>query len=272
MDRENSRPGKGSDDNLYRYRQKRQWRRRLLRIGVPLLVAALLLVLFFALLRIFFVVKEITVIGSEQYTEEDILKEAGIERNDNILLLSEKEIDRRLRQAFPYIKQVTLEKAYPSSVTLKIEEEYITFCLELGGEYFLFNTGMRLMDRFDSLSTLQESRETAIIVKTPLPESCIVPQYIQYSDKNQYVCDIMKIISECDFIEGIREIDLTDKYSITANYLNQVEIHFGDMKNFETKIRICHQLLSECGSSPCGHIDFSAFPDVYYALENQEAG
>lgn len=271
MDLQKRRAGKGNDDNLRRYQQLKQRKRLMRRLIMWALAIVLLILLVVLLLKLVFVVKKIEVRGAVTYTEQEILELCGVSRKDDILLVSEKDVNARLCEAFPYIKEVSVQKDLPSTLILEVKEEYTTFYTELEGQFFLFNHSMRLMDRFDSKESLFNKR-TAIHVKIPLPKSCIVPQYIRFYGDDSYILSMISLSSASVLVDDFIEIDLRDRFCITLKCRNDVDITFGDYKHMDEKIQICEKLLSDYGSRATGHIDLSVFPTVYYDLSETAGG
>lgn len=268
MDRKEEKIGKGSEDKLYRYRLKRDRRRFVRRIVMPLSALVLLLLMTAMLLQFGFVVKKIEITGVSSYTIEEIRNECGIEVKDNMFSLSESVVERTLKQKFPYIKSVKLKKDFPSTVSLTITEEYTTFCYELEGEFFLFNHDFRLMDKFDSLEALTESRNS-IYVKIPLPESSIVPQYIQFSDENTYVKDFISVLSASSLIESVDSVDLTDKFALSMVCYGEVHVELGDYTQMEDKLSALYRLIGEKEKKMSGSVDLSDYPRCFCDLNEE---
>lgn len=266
MNRGERSSAKGSDDNIRRYRQKKGKLRltaSLIMLASALLILVIILVIF---INFGFRIKTIDVAGASVYSNEEILSCAGIELNDNILFVSEKNIENTLKEKFPYIRSVYVEKDYPSRIVLNVREEYTTFYFELGGEFFLFNHAMKVIDRFDSEEALLSIRN-AINAEMPLVKSCIVSQYMELADGCEYVGDFIRLLSENFPADSVSYIDLTDKYYINMTVSENIEIVIGDFSLLSQKLKACAQLLGENPSSLKGNIDISVYPDCYYDLD-----
>lgn len=242
------------------------------RILVPLIAGLFLLLLLILLLAFGFVARRIEVTGVERYTEEEILSSCGIEKRDNLILLSEKAVEDRLKAKYPYIKAVNLKKNYPSALTIEIIEEYTTFYYESEGEYFLFNHSMRLMEKFDSEESLTAVRK-AIFVKIPLPKSSIVPQYIQMQPKDDYVLPFLEQLSSSEMLlELVVSLDLSDKFCLRMVCSKGVDVSLGDYTRMEEKLSALQSLLKSSlegkeGSGLTGRVDLSAYPNCFYDLK-----
>lgn len=253
------------DNDLRLYREKRARKRFYARLFVVILCAVLTLLVTFILVRYYFVVEKIEIEGSERYTVEELLEASGIGVGNNILVLSEDKIEERMKAAFPYIRSVTLEKDYPNTVTLHILEEYTTFSYEMLGEYFLFNHELRLMDKFETFEELSEIR-TPIVVKMPLPESCIVPQYIELTETASYIPTLIRTLSDTPLINEVTELDLADKFVIRMVLRDEITVEFGDYTMAQEKFLALYRLLGDLSEKKTGHVDLSDYPNCFYAL------
>ena len=117
--------------NEYRIKtEKKQMRRRVLYIVMAL--AALLCVILVMLLFVF-VVRDISVVGTMAYTEDEIIEACGIEKGDSILSISLNKLSKRLRDRFSYIKHVSIDFSLPDGIIINVDEEYTTFYTEFSG-------------------------------------------------------------------------------------------------------------------------------------------
>lgn len=258
--------GKGSDDNLRAYRLRRERFRMIRRIIMFSLALSFVTILLIIILKFGFVVQDIRVDGMTDYTAEEIIEHAGISLGDNIFTVSEEDVETRLKEEFPYIKTVTLDKAYPSDLVIKIVEEYTTYYYEMEGEFFLFNHSLRLMDKFDSLTALKAVREDSILVHMPLPSSSIVPQYITFSEESEYVADVIQALSSSKLGVHVKSIDLEDKFLIHMECGQAVTVDLGDYNNLKGKFSTVLRLIGEDGKSLAGTIDLTHYPQCFYNL------
>lgn len=267
MNASNRGPGKGNDENIRRYSIKKN-KMRLAGSIVMLVSAAILLVVILVVFIIFgFRIRTIDVVGASSYTDEEILSCAGISEGDNILSVSESSVENVLKERFPYIRSVYIEKDYPSRLVLNIVEEHTTFYFELDGEYFLFNHSLKVIDRFDSEEALLDVRR-AVKVKMPLVKSCIVSQYIELAEGDEYVGEFISQLSENFPASSVSDIDLTDKYYISMVVSGSVSVVIGDCSNLPGKLEGAANLLGDDPSLFEGNIDISVYPDCYYDLDN----
>ena len=256
------------EEEFQLYKEKRAKRLFYGRLWLFILTAVLIFALFFCLFSFYFVVRDITVEGSERYTKEELLSAAGFDLNDNLIMISEREIESKLKEAFPYVQSVAVKKDYPDAIMLTVTEEYTVFSYEMLGEYFLFNSELRLMGKFDTFEELLAVR-TPIIVEMPLPRSCIVPQYIQFSDSCDYVFELVLLISESKLVKSVTKIDLSDKFVIKMEFGSDLTVEFGDFTMAAEKLKSLYNLIGDDSAFWSGHIDMSDYPNCFQSLERK---
>lgn len=104
--------------------RSRKRRRSRGRLG-PLFKLLCLLTLVVALTAgatVFFRVEQVVVTGNSRYTQEEIVEVTGIEKGDNLYGWNKFAIAQRLRQTLPYIGEVTIRRALPSTILITVVE------------------------------------------------------------------------------------------------------------------------------------------------------
>ena len=259
-----------SDDAYLREYQKKQGRRRTLkRLTLPVISSVCLLLLLFTIIRFAFVVKTVEIEGDMRYSFEEILSACGFDYGDNIIAISQSDVEEKLKAVFSYIKSVTITKEFPSKLVLHITEESNVFAYESRGEFFLFNHEMKLMDKFDTYEALVENKK-AIIVKMPEPKNYIVPQYIQMREADLYVSQIIRALSESEINQYVNAIDMTDRFVLRMHCGKNIQVELGDFTNLEGKFSALYRLIGENGSKMSGNVDLSCYPRCFYALDMVE--
>ncbi len=86
-----------------------------------------------------YIVKDITVTGNRQISQDDILHELDNLRGKSMFSFSESGVEADLEQKFPYIKVAQVRKQLPGKITVEIEERYPTLA-------YINLTGVFLVD------------------------------------------------------------------------------------------------------------------------------
>ena len=71
---------------------------------------------------VFFRVEQVTVSGNQRYTQEEIIAASGIQLGDNLYSLNKVRIDQNIRTTLPYIGELTINRALPSTIQITVTE------------------------------------------------------------------------------------------------------------------------------------------------------
>lgn len=71
---------------------------------------------------VFFRVEQVTVSGNQRYTQEEIIAASGIQLGDNLYSLNKVCIDQNIRTTLPYIGDLTINRALPSTIQITVTE------------------------------------------------------------------------------------------------------------------------------------------------------
>lgn len=71
---------------------------------------------------VFFRVETVTVTGNQRYTREEIVAASGIQTGDNLYSLNKIRIDQNIRTTLPYIGELTINRALPSTILITVTE------------------------------------------------------------------------------------------------------------------------------------------------------
>lgn len=140
--------------------QKEKKRRRIqlirkIKVGAGLCIGlAVLLYLLSAF--VFFKVGSIEVIGvtdengdtlpgSSCYSSEEIIRVSGVETGDSLVLVSKKNTKESIEKLLPYIGNVKVQRRYPSTLRLVVEDTSAVYALDSGGGYTILNEEFKVL-------------------------------------------------------------------------------------------------------------------------------
>lgn len=71
---------------------------------------------------VFFRVETVAVSGNQRYTREEIVAASGIQLGDNLYSLNKIRIDQNIRRTLPYIGDLSINRALPSTIVITVTE------------------------------------------------------------------------------------------------------------------------------------------------------
>lgn len=104
--------------------KRRNRRRRRGRASFPLrlLCLAVVIAAFLSALTMFFRIDMIVVEGNERYTEEQIIEAAGVQKEQNLVLLNKYKVKQSIFDTLPYVETVVINRKYPDALILTVTE------------------------------------------------------------------------------------------------------------------------------------------------------
>ena len=85
-------------------------------------------------------IKTITVnYSGKKYTKEQILQAANIKAGDNYIMLSPKDVNRKVTEQLPYIGSVELKKQFPDKVLVVPKETSAAYCIKANKKFVILD-------------------------------------------------------------------------------------------------------------------------------------
>ncbi len=140
-----------SDVNKRRRERQKKIRRKRLKTAFVFFIIITLVTLAIMCFTIFFPIKRINVSGSKIYSKSEIIKASKLTTADNLFVISEDDIQNKIRKTLPYIDDVKLKRVLPDAVILTVTDatEYAYY---LSGDkyYILSSNGYILKEQSDT--------------------------------------------------------------------------------------------------------------------------
>lgn len=128
-----------SDVNKRRAARQKKARRRRLKITFIFFLIIALITLAIMCFTVFFPIKRINVSGSEIYSKSQIVKASKLTTDDNLLVVSEEEIEKNIRKTLPYVDSVKLKRVLPDAVILTVRDAKEYAYYQSGDNYFILS-------------------------------------------------------------------------------------------------------------------------------------
>lgn len=232
------------------YYQKKPARRS---VDRRLFFGLLLLLLLAAgiLLSPVFALKEVQVEGTEKYTASALCETVGLSMGDNIFAFSRSKAEKALEQD-PYIADAKVSLKLPHTVVITIQERKVRGYVPYMGSYLYIDAEGRVLDVQDSCY------EALPLVKGLSFDSFVKGEVIPV--KNPEALDVVlqmaQMMEKYELLDLVVEIDVSDAKDIYA-YVNQVQIHLGDIQNGDTKVRYMAAIMQTIPEEDRGMLDLS---------------
>ncbi len=129
-----------------RYRRGRRGRTGgLYKLLSVLLVAAAIVVG----CAVFFRVDRIEVEGAADYTAEQVITAAGVERGDNLFLINKIQVARQILGRLPYVDEVSISRRLPDTLVITVGECVPMAVIQGEGAWWILDERTKLLERTD---------------------------------------------------------------------------------------------------------------------------
>lgn len=242
-------------------------------------VVAVVLALVFGM-TIFFKVQNITVVGSEKYSQWDIAQASGIQNGENLLTLSRAKISGKITTALPYVKKVRVGITLPDTVNLQIEELEVYYSIQDEEEqWWLMAADGKILEKTTEAKSLENTRVLGVqlsspepgkqaVAAEPVPEETMedgqtVPVTVKGSERLQAAVSLLKNLESNGIIGKAASIDVEDLTGIELWYGQQYQVFIGDTSRLDYKLASMKAAVSQMNDYQSGELDvsFTIWPD-----------
>ena len=180
-----------------------------------------------------FNIKEITVVGNEKISENEIISLSQIEKDQNTFKINKITVTKNIKQN-PYIESVKIKRNLPSEVEIIIEERKASFMLEYGGSFVYINNQGYILE------ISSEKLNLPIIQGQTTEDKELVEGNRLINEDLQKMSTVLKIMEQAQINEIewlITKIDIENKenYKIVLEEEKKT-VYLGDCTNLSTRM------------------------------------
>ncbi len=205
----------------------------------------------FLSLTVLFKTDKIIVVGETPYNEADIIEASGIVLGENIIRASFKDEAQRIPNTLLYVETAEITKKFPTTIVITVTETKACYNVETDGEYLIVSQSGKVLDKLvspvDGLLTVNGINPVDTNPFARLEDS--------ETDKAEILFSLKKAIDKTE-IGGIASVDLSDKYNISLNYEDRIEVQIGNSNNIDYKIEYAKSVFesNKIGTNADGYL------------------
>lgn len=182
----------------------------------------------------YYKISQVYIKGNKILTKERILDKLNSPMGTNIILYDEKEGIENLEKE-ELIKSVLIEKKWPDKITVKVKEEYPYMLARYKKDnYLIANTG-KVLDK-----TSKVENDSLLKIKGLKSKPQIGKKFS--NDKN--IIKFVESLQKLKYAKDIKEINLENYHEIGI-IINDIQINFGDLKNYDYKLKLLDSVLQD---------------------------
>jgi len=208
-----------------------------------------------ASVTMFFQTNEIVVTGVSKYTEAEIMEASGIVMGDNLFAVNKFEVERRIKEQYPYVGAVEIRRRLPDTFLFTVTERVPVAYLDAGEQRWILDKDAYLLEPLSISETvpyLQVVSESEAVEphsgeQLNLPEEGAV----------NALESVMSGLSDLNMIADVGQIDVSKLYRLSFLYQNRLQVQLGNAEKMEKKLRLFQTILEELDVTDRGVLDVS---------------
>lgn len=195
---------------------------------------------------VFFRVNSVTVEGNVRYTAEEIIEASGIRTGDNLVALSRSRVSAAICTQLPYVESVSIRKALPDGVVLKVTERVAAATVESAEGRWLISAQGKLLEKDNG--SIQAMAITGLTAAGPYPGGMI--QVAEGEEATlRYVKELLTGLESMGWLGQCTLLDCSAATSMTLNYgIYQLKLPRGE---YDYYLRLTESALAS-GTIPEG--------------------
>ena len=208
-------------------------RRKLLLIGVTVLLclAALVSVLF--VVRRFLKVGDYRIVGMSRYENEELISASGVKKGDLLYALDEEEIEAKILKECPYLDSVTVKAEFPDTLRIEVEGKMPQWYLDVAGSFYTLD---------NNLTVIAQTSSPEGLTKLVLPnvQSVIYGETPQFGDSDtqrKKTLEVIQAIRKTAFKDRLTLVNLESRWDIRLEVDGCYDVLMGDMTDFDAKLK-----------------------------------
>lgn len=240
-------------------------------VGVAVLITALVAVLVFVGMMVFFRIESVSCQGVTMYDEAEIIAASGIKVGDHLYKVDGAAIAEDLRARYPYLKEIDVKADLPTGMVIAVTEDEPAYFTDIGGRYYILSAEMRVLESLPATDASLEPFEGKLLqLALPSVSRAVVGESVQYFSpvSEKYVGEAMAAIMASEGSDGIVSIDLTSRFDISFSYERRITVLLGRDSDLEAKLKFAFAIMDEFSDAATGTISAESVEEGYAIVDD----
>lgn len=171
----------------------------------------------------------IEVEGTQRYSAEEIIAASGLKTGDNLLHISTSAAEEKILSNFAYIDSVNVAKKYPTGIMISVGEAEQWFCVKQGYDTAVVSRLGKLIDKSAPASLVR------VVGYEPVSMEVGETLASTVEGKQELPAKILTS-AETNYMRGLTEIDITDRFNIELKLGDRIVVRIGDISELDEKL------------------------------------
>lgn len=214
-------------------------------IGTALLLLLITIIFVMLVYKMFFVVEDVSVSGTERYTKEEILLSADVDIGDNLYSFAASDAENAITFLCPYIKSADINRTIPKSVAITLEEDKAAYYTMIWGDCVKLSSGLRVLEIADKETAAAEGLTELVL---PPVKYSVAGRVLEFSDarNERFIRNVLSEVSKSSLAAAgmIDALDLSDEYDITIESGGRYLLRVGGEEDCDLKLRMAYKTMT----------------------------
>ena len=164
---------------------------------------------------VFFRVNTIQVEGNVRYTVQEVIDASGVKTGDNLIALPGSRVSAAIRAQLPYVEGVTLQRAYPDGLIIRVSERVAAASVDSAEGRWLISAQGKLLEKDNGTAhALEITGLTAVgpyaggMLQTA-PEEALTLTHVK---------ELLSVLEEQGMLEQCTALDCSSAAALTLHY------------------------------------------------------
>lgn len=211
---------------------------------------------------VFFRADTILVSGNSRYSAEEIIQAAGVEYNENLFRVNRRLTLRRILDALPYVRDVSIQRALPDTLILSVTETTAVAQLAWEGGHFLLDARGKVLERRSS----PDAQLPALTGLSPLSPEVGAMLAVEEGDAPRLsgLTGLLTALEEAGLTGHVTFVDLSSASDILIGYTDRFTVQFPLSCDFPYKVRSLEYVISQLEDNETGLLDLTRAGETHF--------
>ena len=193
-----------------------------------------------------------------------------LKKGDILFTVDTDAVARKIETELPHAISVKVERDYPGTLRISMQQTEAEFCFEISGQYVVVSKELKVLCVLEGKEELESSYGPLIPIKIPPIRNAVAGHTLVFMDERDtdFIPELLYTLEVCKLRDKITSIDASVRFDIRLFYMDRLEIKLGNTEEFETKLIFARQIAEKFKEGTTGTISVED-PEEGFALVDQ---
>ena len=225
-------------------------------VSGAILTFAIVVIATVFLMSVFLRISDISVVGNEHYTDDEIIKAIDIEQGDNLFFFDRFAAISRVFAKLPYVEEVSVSRQLPDKVVITVQECKALAYIAVGDENWTIDHSCKVLGKAND-----DELQGLIPIDGISPGTLMIGEPLETADGDEtivaYIAEVLYQLEERGLYRQVGRVDFSNPRRVTFTYADKYTVVLGDSSNVEYKFGMLVSAMSQLLDGDVGIINVS---------------